>query len=153
MDIPFCKEVALNELECSSNRYLMKLESPEFIIKNRFWYYLFLFGTELGDEIFYSAFIPFWFWNIDGTIGRKVILVWAVVMSIGKVICSTYFYDTRNKFLSHYDSWSLRYRTSIERCDLLAKTGVSTSRQIAKQMVRRIWDAVDSCHDRNFNSV
>ncbi|XP_043665345.1 sphingosine-1-phosphate phosphatase 1-like [Vespula pensylvanica] len=86
MDIPFCREVALNELECSSNRYLMKLESPEFIIKNRFWYYLFLFGTELGDEIFYSAFIPFWFWNIDGAVGRKVILVWAVVMSIGQAL-------------------------------------------------------------------
>lgn len=69
----------------------MKLESPEFVVKNRFWYYLFLFGTELGDEIFYSAFIPFWFWNIDGAVGRRVVLVWAIVMSIGKVIYRTYF--------------------------------------------------------------
>lgn len=85
------KEVALNQLERSSNRYFMKLESPEFVVKNRFWYYLFLFGTELGDEIFYSAFIPFWFWNIDGAVGRRVVLVWAIVMSIGKVIISDLF--------------------------------------------------------------
>ncbi|KAL2716899.1 sphingosine-1-phosphate phosphatase 1-like isoform X1 [Vespula squamosa] len=86
MDIPLYEEVALNEFEFSSNRFFMPLESPEFIIKNRFWYYLFLFGTELGDEIFYSAFIPFWFWNIDGAVGRRVVLVWAIIMSIGQAL-------------------------------------------------------------------
>ncbi|XP_047347428.1 sphingosine-1-phosphate phosphatase 1-like isoform X2 [Vespa velutina] len=85
-DMSFSKESSLNDLECSSNRCLMKLKSQEFIIKNRFWYYLFLFGTELGDEIFYSAFIPFWFWNIDGAVGRRVVLVWAIVMSIGQAL-------------------------------------------------------------------
>ena len=62
-------------------------EPREFTIKNHFWYYLFLFGTELGDEIFYSSFIPFWFWNIDGAVGRRVVLVWAIVMTIGKIKC------------------------------------------------------------------
>ncbi|KAI4461009.1 sphingosine-1-phosphate phosphohydrolase [Holotrichia oblita] len=57
----------------------------ECVINNKFWYYLFKFGTELGDELFYSMFIPFWFWNIDGAVGRRVILVWAVVMCIGTV--------------------------------------------------------------------
>lgn len=59
-------------------------ENSHYTINNLFWYYLFLFGTELGDETFYSAFIPFWFWNIDGAVGRRVVLVWATVMSIGK---------------------------------------------------------------------
>lgn len=59
-------------------------ENPYYTINNPFWYYLFLFGTELGDEIFYTAFIPFWFWNIDGAVGRRVVLVWAIVMSVGK---------------------------------------------------------------------
>ncbi|XP_043503525.1 sphingosine-1-phosphate phosphatase 1-like isoform X1 [Polistes fuscatus] len=76
----------LSKEKCPSNNYFMKFESPAFIIKNRFWYYLFLFGTELGDEIFYSAFIPFWFWNIDGAVGRRVVLVWAIVMSIGQAL-------------------------------------------------------------------
>ncbi|XP_028156374.1 sphingosine-1-phosphate phosphatase 1-like [Ostrinia nubilalis] len=55
-------------------------------INNRFWYYLFVVGTALGDEIFYATFIPFWFWNIDGAVGRRVVLVWTVVMYIGQGI-------------------------------------------------------------------
>ncbi|XP_050457249.1 sphingosine-1-phosphate phosphatase 2-like isoform X3 [Cataglyphis hispanica] len=59
-------------------------ENPHYAITNSFWYYLFLFGTKLGDEIFYSSFIPFLFWNIDGAVGRKVVLVWAIVFTIGQ---------------------------------------------------------------------
>lgn len=54
-----------------------------YLIKNKFWYYLFKFGTALGDELFYTAFIPFWFWNIDGAVGRRVVMVWTIVMYIG----------------------------------------------------------------------
>ncbi|XP_014204122.1 sphingosine-1-phosphate phosphatase 1-like [Copidosoma floridanum] len=55
-------------------------------IKNQFWYYLFVFGTELGDEIFYSLFFPFWIWNIDGTVGRRIILVWSIILTTGQVL-------------------------------------------------------------------
>lgn len=58
-------------------------ESKGYIIKNLGWYYLFVLGTALGDEIFYASFIPFWFWNIDGAVGRRVVLVWTVIMYIG----------------------------------------------------------------------
>ena len=76
-----------------------------YTVTNKFWYYLFLLGTELGDENFYSAFIPFWFWNIDGAVGRRVVLVWAIVMTIGKLFSKLFkenfylrfeFCDTRN---------------------------------------------------------
>lgn len=60
--------------------------NTNYTITNYFWYYLFLFGTVLGDEIFYSTFIPFWFWNIDGAVGRRVVLVWAIVMTIGMLL-------------------------------------------------------------------
>lgn len=53
-------------------------------INNKFWYYLFVIGTELGDEIFYATFIPFWFWNIDGAVGRRVVLVWTICMYVGQ---------------------------------------------------------------------
>lgn len=59
-------------------------DAVELSINNKFWYYLFVLGTELGDEIFYATFIPFWFWNIDGAVGRRVVLVWTVVMYIGE---------------------------------------------------------------------
>uniref|UniRef100_A0A1B0DM25 Phosphatidic acid phosphatase type 2/haloperoxidase domain-containing protein n=1 Tax=Phlebotomus papatasi TaxID=29031 RepID=A0A1B0DM25_PHLPP len=53
-------------------------------ITNKFWYWLFVVGTELGDEIFYASFIPFWFWNIDGAVGRRMVMVWALVMYVGQ---------------------------------------------------------------------
>lgn len=53
-------------------------------ITNKFWYYLFVFGTELGDEIFYATMIPFWLWNIDGAVGRRVVFLWSIVMYIGQ---------------------------------------------------------------------
>lgn len=56
----------------------------KYRINNRFWYYLFLIGTELGDEYFYATMIPFWFWNIDGAVGRRVLFVWSVVMYVGQ---------------------------------------------------------------------
>lgn len=52
-------------------------------ITNKFWFYLFTLGTALGDEVFYASFIPFWFWNVDGAVGRRMVLVWTIVMYIG----------------------------------------------------------------------
>lgn len=60
--------------------------SDAYRITNKFWYYLFIIGTELGDELFYATMIPFWFWNIDGAVGRRVVFVWSVVMYIGQVL-------------------------------------------------------------------
>lgn len=57
-----------------------------YVIGNKFWYYLFALGTNLGDEIFYASFIPFWFWNIDGAVGRRVVFIWTLVMYIGKTL-------------------------------------------------------------------
>nr|UVW99780.1 sphingosine-1-phosphate phosphatase [Nephotettix cincticeps] len=62
------------------------VEQPPYIISNKFWYYLFLFGTYLGDEVFYATFIPFWFWNIDGAVGRRIVMVWTIIMYIGQGI-------------------------------------------------------------------
>ncbi|KAJ6634824.1 Glucose-6-phosphate 1-dehydrogenase [Pseudolycoriella hygida] len=55
-----------------------------FEITNRFWYYLFVIATALGDEIFYATMIPFWFWNIDGYVGRRVVFIWSIVMYVGQ---------------------------------------------------------------------
>lgn len=56
----------------------------EFIIENRFLYYLFTFGTELGNELFYITFFPFVMWNVDTFVARRIILVWAWVMYLGQ---------------------------------------------------------------------
>ena len=49
-----------------------------------FWYYFFLFGTQLGDETYYAIFFCFWLWNIDGAVGRRLMLVWNLIMYIGQ---------------------------------------------------------------------
>ncbi|XP_055546404.1 sphingosine-1-phosphate phosphatase 1-like [Wyeomyia smithii] len=55
-------------------------------VNNKFWYYFFLLGTELGDEIFYATFIPLWFWNIDSAVGRRVVMVWSAIMYVGQTL-------------------------------------------------------------------
>lgn len=56
----------------------------EFLIDNRFVYYLFTFGTELGNEFFYITFFPFLIWNVDAFVGRRLIMVWVWVMYLGQ---------------------------------------------------------------------
>ncbi|XP_013882918.1 sphingosine-1-phosphate phosphatase 1 [Austrofundulus limnaeus] len=56
----------------------------EFVIQNRFLYYLFTFGTELGNEFFYITFFPFVMWNLDAFISRRLIMVWVWVMYLGQ---------------------------------------------------------------------
>lgn len=81
------------------------LDELELMIGNKFWYYLFVIGTELGDEIFYATFIPFWFWNVDGAVGRRVVLVWTIVMYIGKYLLINIKYKLKLKistFVKHF---------------------------------------------------
>lgn len=56
----------------------------EFLIENRFLFYLFTFGTELGNELFYIIFFPFIAWNVDAFVSRRLIMVWVWVMYLGQ---------------------------------------------------------------------
>lgn len=47
-------------------------------------YYLFSFGTELGNELFYIIFFPFWIWNLDPFVGRRLVIIWVLVMYLGQ---------------------------------------------------------------------
>ena len=55
-------------------------------VRSKLWYYLFLFGTQLGEEPFCALFFSFWFWNLDSSIGRKLVLVWNMVMYVGQYL-------------------------------------------------------------------
>lgn len=50
---------------------LNRTSRMEYALNSRFFYYLFSFGASLGYEIFYGSFFPFWFWNVDGWVGRR----------------------------------------------------------------------------------
>uniref|UniRef100_UPI0037E7E0E3 sphingosine-1-phosphate phosphatase 1 n=1 Tax=Semicossyphus pulcher TaxID=241346 RepID=UPI0037E7E0E3 len=56
----------------------------EFLIENRFLYYMFTFGTELGNELFYIIFFSFIMWNVDAVVSRRLIVVWVWVMYLGQ---------------------------------------------------------------------
>ncbi|XP_026147032.1 sphingosine-1-phosphate phosphatase 1-like [Carassius auratus] len=56
----------------------------EFIIENRFLFYLFTVGTELGNEMFFILFFPFLMWNVDPYVSRQLIVVWAWVLFLGQ---------------------------------------------------------------------
>lgn len=56
----------------------------EFLIENKFLYYLFTLGTELGNELFYITFFPFIIWNVDAYVSRRLIAVWVWVMYLGQ---------------------------------------------------------------------
>lgn len=56
----------------------------EFLVHNRFLFYLFTFGTELGNEMFFIVFFPFVFWNVDPLVSRRLIIVWAWNLFLGQ---------------------------------------------------------------------
>ncbi|KAM9435392.1 sphingosine-1-phosphate phosphatase 1 [Clarias gariepinus] len=56
----------------------------EFIIENKFLFYLFTMGTELGNEMFFIVFFPFLMWNVDAYVSRQVIVVWVWVLFFGQ---------------------------------------------------------------------
>ncbi|KAK1795936.1 hypothetical protein P4O66_009042 [Electrophorus voltai] len=56
----------------------------EFIIENKFLFYLFTVGTELGNELFFIVFFPFLMWNVDAYVSRQVIVVWVWVLFFGQ---------------------------------------------------------------------
>ncbi|KAL0164335.1 hypothetical protein M9458_040088, partial [Cirrhinus mrigala] len=56
----------------------------EFIIENKFLFYLFTIGTELGNEMFFIVFFPFLMWNVDPYVSRQLIVVWAWVLFLGQ---------------------------------------------------------------------
>lgn len=53
-------------------------------ITNKFWYHLFLLGSLLGHEAWYAFVYSFLFWNVDGSVGRRVMLVGNFLFYIGQ---------------------------------------------------------------------
>ncbi|XP_063146506.1 sphingosine-1-phosphate phosphatase 1 [Candoia aspera] len=58
--------------------------SQKFRIRNLFLYYVFSFGTELGNELFYIMFFPFFFWNVDAWLSRRLVIIWVWIMYVGQ---------------------------------------------------------------------
>uniref|UniRef100_UPI00358F72EE sphingosine-1-phosphate phosphatase 1-like n=1 Tax=Myxine glutinosa TaxID=7769 RepID=UPI00358F72EE len=64
---------------------LAVVDDVMFVVHNKVFYYTFSTAAELGNEIFYTLFLPSLFWIVDPTLARIVALVWAWGMSVGQV--------------------------------------------------------------------
>lgn len=77
-------EESSSRVEAGSRNLPEIRDLKNYVIKNKIWYFIFFFGTYLGDDVGYAIFLPFWFWNVDAKVGRKIVLVWTLIMYIGK---------------------------------------------------------------------
>lgn len=61
-------------------------DNKDYVVQWSFFYYLFHIGAGLGNEMFYCCFFPYWFWNVDGYVCRRLVLTWCVIMYIGQAL-------------------------------------------------------------------
>jgi len=66
-------------------------EEYNYAVENNWLFYLFHLGANLGNEVFYITFYPWLIWNVDGFLGRRVCVFWALFMYLGQatkdIIC------------------------------------------------------------------
>lgn len=120
------------------------------VIKRKWLYWLFLFGTSLGDETFYSVFFTFWFWSVDGAVGRRVVAVWAICMYIG--ICNLFIvlYNLTwflSGLLTKFNFLRLN-RSKFKRHNQMAPPSIPSSCKNGEEMGAGIWNAKHPCHSR-----
>lgn len=79
---------AVNERKSDDNEHLRADHQNTNIVfytaTNRLWHLLFLVGSQLGDEELLGLYFMIWMWCLDSSVGRKVVLVWTLVMYIGQ---------------------------------------------------------------------
>jgi len=91
-------------------QYTHDKKEVKVVETSRFWHYLFWFGTFLGDEIFYATMIPFWFWNVDSAVARRVVLLWSVTMYVGQVLKDIFKIDRPGYPVQKLQKkWALEY--------------------------------------------
>ena len=78
------RRVPSDVTSCSESEF--EADNPDCIITNRFLDNLFHFGAELGNELFYITFYPFWLWNVDGFVGRRICVFWSLFMYFGQAL-------------------------------------------------------------------
>ena len=68
----------------SPKKFLYSSDSSVYI-RNKLLYYLFWFGTSLGNEIFYITFFPICIWNFDVYCVSRACFFWCLYMYVGQV--------------------------------------------------------------------
>lgn len=72
--------------EYSTASSISSSDNCDYVVSSSFFYYLFQCGAGLGNEMFYCCFFPYWFWNVDGYVCRRLVLTWCLIMYIGQAL-------------------------------------------------------------------
>jgi len=70
----------------SGDEHEEEVERRDYKVMSQFWHVFFSLASNLGNEVFYCSFFPFWFWNVDTYVARRVIALWALNMYIGQAL-------------------------------------------------------------------
>ncbi|XP_067943578.1 sphingosine-1-phosphate phosphatase 2-like isoform X2 [Watersipora subatra] len=74
---------SLSEYSTASSK---DADNKDYVVRWPFFYYLFHIGAGLGNEMFYCCFFPYWFWNVDGYVCRRLVLTWCLIMYVGQAL-------------------------------------------------------------------
>ncbi|KAL0973375.1 hypothetical protein UPYG_G00202620 [Umbra pygmaea] len=66
--------------------YSVGVSGPQYEVRNRLLYFLFRVSAGLGHEVFYITFLPWFHWNLDPFLCRRLVNTWAMVMYIGQAL-------------------------------------------------------------------
>lgn len=76
-----------SNVEYKQNGYCVNGQvKPHYEVRNWPLHFLFLFSSALGHEVFYITCLPWFHWNLDPFLCRRLVNMWTVVMYIGQVM-------------------------------------------------------------------
>ncbi|KAM4627431.1 sphingosine-1-phosphate phosphatase 2 [Polymixia lowei] len=61
-------------------------DRPQYEVRNRLLYFLFLVSAGLGHEVFYITCLPCIHWSLDPFLCRRLVNMWILVMYVGQVM-------------------------------------------------------------------
>ena len=131
------KQQQQQQQQLKRTKKMVNITDDKNIIANttihiKFWYYFFRFGAAMGNEIFYCLFFPFWFWNVDGAIARKVGFLWGIYMTVGQatkdLLCmprpaSPHVVKLEERYLAEFGFPSTHAMVKIKRTNKIIEIG------------------------------
>ena len=78
------KRLSTQKQNSDSSSSADESDDRDYVITNRFLDNIFHFGAGMGHELFYITFYPFWLWNVDGYVCRRICVFWCIFMYLGQ---------------------------------------------------------------------
>lgn len=73
-----CDNKEVKDLKCRNK--------AKYIVHNKFLFWMFRCGAELGNEFFYLTFFTFCLWNLNSLVTRQMAIIWHAGMYLGQAV-------------------------------------------------------------------